>query len=115
MSDGFHVSPSALNRLAGTFADQQQPFQRLCGPVQQRAGAVDTGDPALDADTRRVMDLVSSVFQQFGEGVARTGTVLDEIAADYQATDGESADQQVEIAEADLGAENVGVPAVRNG
>ncbi len=115
MSDGFHVSPPALTRLAGTFADQQQPFHRLGGPVQQRAGAVDTGDAALDADTRRVMDLVSSVFQQFGEGMSLAGSVIDEVAADYQATDGESADQQDAIAVADLGAENVDVPAVRNG
>jgi hypothetical protein len=115
MSDGFHVSPPALTRLAGTFADQQQPVHRLAGPIQQRAGAVDTGDPALDADTRRVMDLVGDVFRQFGEGMALAGTVLDEIAADYQATDGESADEQDAIAVADLGTENVGVPVVRNG
>ena len=115
MSDGFHVSPPALTRLAGTFADQQQPFHRLGGPVQQRAGAVDTGDAALDADTRRVIELVGDLFRQFGEGVASAGTVIDEVAADYQARDGESADQQDEIAVSDLGPANVDVPAVRNG
>lgn len=115
MPDGFHVSPPALTRLAGTFAGQQRPFHRLGDPVQQRAGAVDTGDPALDADTRRVLALVSDVFRQCGEGMALAGTVLDEIAADYQATDGESADEQDAIAVSDLGAENVDVPAVRNG
>ena len=115
MSDGFHVSPPALTRLAGTFADQRQPFHRLGGPVEQSAGAVDTGDAALDADTRRVMKLVSDVFRQCSEGMALAGTVLDEVAADYQATDGESADEQDAIAVSDLGAENVDVPAVRNG
>jgi hypothetical protein len=110
MSDGFHVSPPALVDLGGTFAGQQQSFHGLCGPAQQRAAAVDTGDAALDAETKVLIDMVSTMFRQAGDGLAETGTILTEIAAEYVASDQRGVGDIKPLAE-ELG-ENVDVPAV---
>jgi hypothetical protein len=103
MSDGYRVSTPALVRLAGTFAGQQRSVQKLGGPVQQRAAAVDTGEAALDAETRTLIDTINTLFGQFGLGLERTGTVLTEIAADYDASDLDSADDMNRIAAEDFG------------
>ena len=111
MSDGYHVSTPALVRLAGTFAGQQQSTQQLGGPVQQRAAAVDTGEAALDAETRTLIDTVNTLFGQFGNGLEQTGTILTEIAADYDTSDRRSADDMDRITVEDLGG-HVDVPQV---
>jgi uncharacterized protein YukE len=105
------VSPPALVRLAGTFAGQQQSFHRLGSPVQRRAAAVDTGDAALDAETQAVIDTINTLFGQFGDVLEQTGTVLNEIAADYEASDQGIVDDMDRIAAEDLGG-HVDVPQV---
>jgi uncharacterized protein YukE len=103
MSDGYQVSLPALVRLAGSFAGQQQSFRQLGDPVQQRAAAVDTGDAALDAEVRTVIDTVHTLFGQFGDVLEQTGTVLAEITADYEERDQRVVDDMDRIAAEDLG------------
>ena len=111
MSDGYHVSPPALVRLADGFTGQQQSFTGLGSPVQQRAAAVDTGEAALDGETRSLIDTINSLFGLFGQGMERTGTVLAEIAEDYEADDEVTAEVMDRITAEDLGG-GVTVPQV---
>lgn len=99
MADGYHVSLPALVRLAGTFTDQQQGARQVGGPLQQSAAAVDTGEAALDAETRTLAETLNTLFGLFGDGMARTGTVLTETAEDYAATDRYTAEDMNRIAD----------------
>ncbi|HEX6355443.1 DUF6317 family protein [Actinophytocola sp.] len=103
MSDGYRVSTPSLVRLAGTFTGQQKGVQQLGGPVQQSAAAVDTGEAALDAETRTLIDTINTLFGQFGQGLELTGTILTEIAEDYDTSDLDSAEDMNRIAAEDLG------------
>jgi hypothetical protein len=107
MSDGYHVSPPAVVRLADGFTGQQQSFARLGSPVQRSAAAVDTGEAALDQETRALIDTINSLFGLFAQGMERTGAVLAEIAEDYEADDRGTADVMDRISAEDLGGATV--------
>jgi hypothetical protein len=114
MADGYHVSPPALVRLAGTFTEQQQNFRRVGGPIQPCAAALDTGEAALDTETRSLVDTLNTLFGLFGDGATQTGTVLTEIAEDYEITDRYTAEDMSQIVDERLG-DNVDIPQVSHG
>lgn len=103
MADGYHVSPPALVRLAGTFTGQQQGARQVGDPIRQSVAAVDTGEAALDSETRSLVDTLNTLFGLFGDGLAQTGTILSEIAEDYETSDRYSAEDMSRIGDEELG------------
>lgn len=87
MSQGHHVNVSAVHDLAGTFAGQEQTMRALGGPLDAGAGAVNTGNPALDAETRAVVDQVTELFAGMGGAFGRIAADLRDVATEFQAFD----------------------------
>jgi hypothetical protein len=87
MGDGFQLSVSAVTQLADSFADKQQRFQEVGGPLQDAAAAIDTGDPGLDAETRDVMRRVNAMFVAIADAWDHGAGALDTVVENHQQID----------------------------
>jgi hypothetical protein len=103
MGDGFQLSVSAVTRLADAFADKEQRFHEVGGPLQEAASSIDTGDPGLDAETRDIIRRVNDMLVLIGDTWGRFADALDTVVENYQ-----QADQQVAESYQSLGATAAG-------
>lgn len=107
MGDGFQLSVSALTGLADAFADQQQMFHQLGGPLQAAAAPIDTGDPGLDAETRDVIGRVNDMLMLIGDTWDRLAGTVDTVVDNYQQADQQVADSYRELMDGTGTAQNV--------
>lgn len=94
MSQGHNVNVSAVHDLAGTFAGQQETMRALGGPLHQGAGTVNTGNPALDAETRAVIEQVTQLFTSMSGAFGRISADLRDVATEFQEFDRQVADNE---------------------
>lgn len=76
MSGRFHMDESAVAQLAGTFDQRQRIPAGLGGPLVESAGAVRTGDPALDARTKQLLSQYQDILTRIGELFGDTAGAL---------------------------------------
>ena len=97
MGDGYQLSVSAVTRLADSFAGHQQPVRAIGGPLLDAAGSINTGDPALDAETRDVISRVNELFTLVGDTLGRFSDALNDVVDNYQQGDQQVADSFAEL------------------
>jgi hypothetical protein len=103
MSDGFAVDLDAVTRLADTLAEQQQAVATSGGPMRQRADRLDTGDPALDAETRALVAEADNLVIRFADAFVAIANGLDTAVESYRSYDAEAAASYRELANAQPG------------
>ncbi len=92
VGDGFQLSVSSVTDLADAFAEKQQRFHEVGGPLREAAASIDTGDPGLDAETRDVIRRVNDMFVLIGDTWGRFADALDTVVDNYQQADQQVAD-----------------------
>jgi hypothetical protein len=97
MSDGFAVDLDAVTRLADTLAAQQEAVAKVGGPIQQQVDHLDTGDPALDAETRALAAEVDGLFIRFADAFVAIANDLDITVDSYRLYDAEAAARYREL------------------
>lgn len=103
MGDGFELSVSAVSGLADAFADQQQRFHQLGGPLQDAAATIDTGDAGLDVETRAVIGRVNTMLGLIGDTWDRLAGAVDTVVDNVQQTDQQVADSYRELSDGAAG------------
>lgn len=80
MSGTLHVTASTVTGLADTFTQRQQVPSDLGGPLRHGAGAVRTGDPALDAETKELFEQYQALLDRVSEAFGYTAGELTHVA-----------------------------------
>jgi len=104
MGDGYHVSLSAMSGLTDSFSQRQQDFHQVAGPMRDGAAGISTGDPALDTETRDLINFVKATYARVGDVLASVGGAVDVVAGNYQDGDTQVATSYQQLMDGGQGA-----------